>query len=201
MDNNLPEILDVTPEADEAIEAALDPEIRPPTNAKLIGTYHGKPMHAWMELVNIQSASVAKAKKTTNAVFTVGVKIRGEGSPNSNAGKMIFCRYVIDFNALNGLSNDEGMTRFSHQNMRALKSLMHATNYAPVNAGTGIQKELLKTLFPVGGVPPSPLLGKTVRAKVWRKGAKEDKQYPKDWEYGVEVFLPYETVGNTSFSE
>jgi len=184
----VPEFLDVSPEAQAAADAAMDPNVRPPAGAKVaIDKKTGDEYFRWSEIAVIEEAASSRSPKG-HTCFQVVTKIRPSGDPqNKNVGRKVWTRVYINFPVLAGAVQDDGLAAMNFRSVGTLQTLLRATGYAPREPG--LKAALLKSLFPVGGMPPSPLVGKVVVMNLVNSPNKgENVKYDRQTQ--AESFLP-----------
>lgn len=188
----LPDIMDVSPEATQAAEAALDPNVKVPENAREDKDKKtGDSYFRWPENLVIEKAQSSRSASGLT-VFFVQAKIRAsEGSLADNLGRRVFTRYRLNFRVLNGQEDNPGHEIMNRLSLTAITSLLRATGFLPTDAKTkGITAALLKHVFPNDtDVHDSPIVGKTAIGNLVNRPNKgEGARHPRQTE--VETWLP-----------
>ena len=190
-DLELPDVLDISPEAIAAAESSLDPEAKPPADARKDTDKKGNEYFRWSESLVIEKAS---RKRSTSGLtgFEIQSKIRPNGEEgHANAGKRIWTRYYINYKVLGGQEQNESHTIMNRLSLRAIASLMKATGFLPDDASSkGLSASYLIAMFPAESEPVnSPFNGKVVTGTISngpdkREGARNPRNN------SVESWLP-----------
>jgi hypothetical protein len=188
----MPDIMDVSPEAAAAAEASLDPDVKVPVKArKDVDKKTQDEYFRWTDSLVIEKA---QRGKTTSGLteFFIQAKIRPDGDPeNKNIGKRVFSRYRVNFKVLRGQEKSPGHEIMNRLALAAIISLLKATSFAPQDASaTGLKAALLTHLFPAEVEPhESPLVGKVAVGNICDKPNKgQNARKPRQTE--VETWLP-----------
>lgn len=196
----LPDIIDVSPEAVSSTEAALDPQVKPPADARVdVDKKTGVERKRWAMSLSIERAE--RSSTSTGLVcFYVQARVRPSGIPgDKNVGKYVFSRYFVNFPILNGTITEPASHVFMNErSMKSIVSLLKAANLAPENMATeGLKASYLAHIFPKDtDVNQSPLLGNLFVGNCVEQPNNSPKaKYPR--ETSVELWLPAPTLPDT----
>lgn len=188
-DFQLPDVLDVTPETIAAAEASLDPEVKPPADARHDKDKQNNEYWRWSEIMVIEKAELKRSPTSGLTVFFIQSKVRPNGSPDHrNAEKKVFTRYHVNFPVLAGLEQNDKHEIMNRLSMRSIASLLKATALMPDDASSkGLSGSYLKQIFPADTeVHASPLVGQIVTGVVVNAPNKRDNTRTNS----VEAWLP-----------
>lgn len=188
----LPDILDISPEAVLTAEASLDPQVKPPADARVdTDKKTSAEYKRWAMRLSIDKVQ-RSATESKLTVFFVQARVRPSGVPgDKNVGKYVFSRYFVNFRVLNGLEVNEGHTGMNNRSMKSIVSLIKSAGLAPDDmADTGLKAAFLVHLFPKDTEPhTSPLIGKTFIGNCVEQPNNSPKaKFPRDT--SVELWLP-----------
>jgi hypothetical protein len=187
----LPDVMDISPEAIAAVENSLSPDPVPPPTARRDVDRKGNEYFRWSEqfVLEALTRSVAPSGLT---VYFVQAKIRPNGEENhKNAGKRVYSRYRINYKVISGSVENPGHEIMNRLSLRSLVSLLKATEAMPDDVGTkGLGASYLMALFPKEeDIVQSPLIGRIVTGTVVNSPDKrENARNPRNNE--VETWLP-----------
>jgi hypothetical protein len=188
----LPDILDVSPEAVSQTEAALDPQVHPPDDARVdLDKKTGAVYKRWAMLLTIERA-LRSTTASKLVCFFVQARVRPSGiAGDRTVGKRVFSRYFVNFPVLNGQEVNPGHAGMNERSMKSVVSLIKAAGLAPTDmTDTGLKAAFLSYLFPKEtDVNESPLIGKEFVGNCVEQPNNSPKaRFPRDT--SVELWLP-----------
>ncbi len=155
-DSSIPDLFDVSPETQQAAQAAMQvQELTPPDTAVVATDKNGNVYKRWNESAVVEG-SWRETTKTGLIAFVVAGKIR-MGMPNG--GRRFWARHFVSPDIMRGAATDEQKKKYefmSNKAINALTTLLQATGLAPKSGG--IKAQLLQHLFPPKGTQGKSLL-------------------------------------------
>lgn len=190
----MPRTFKVSKGAAEKGRAAVNPDPVPPSSAKENTDKDGTIWKRWVETGSIEAAYREASKDGTLVVYVLGLKAR-PGEPNQH--KTMWFRFRIHPDIAEGREvSDTVQSSYGWMTERALAAtiaLIDITGFTPKQGDGGISGSLLETLFPLKAqMRKSPLVGKSVAAKLVHKKLLKEKLQPnqREEQTEAEMFLP-----------